>query len=123
MQGMRCILRQPTGTWRKDCPIIVRGERSGRGFPFPKSHSALYHGKALITLGRAFYDFPGLTFQGELKDFWRRQNQVDTALWRRFRAFLIAQTQLNASYHGRDFLSVMLEQEKSFGQAEKTAKD
>jgi hypothetical protein len=56
-----------------------------------------------MVMGRALYDLPGLTFQGELPQFWSTQSRVNQALWRRFRAFLITQTQLNGAFYGRDF--------------------
>jgi capsular polysaccharide export protein len=64
--------------------------------------SAIYHGKSLITMGRALYDLAGLTFQGELAQFWSFRGRVDKVLWRRFRAFLVTQTQLNGAFYGRN---------------------
>lgn len=41
---------------------------------------ALQMGLPLITLGRAIFDVPGLTFQGSLDDFWTRAAPPDPAL-------------------------------------------
>lgn len=65
--------------------------------------SALYHDKLLMVMGRALYDLPGLTFQGEIAQFWSASARVDKVLWRRFRAYLITQTQLNGAFYGMDF--------------------
>lgn len=61
---------------------------------------ALFHGKPVIALGRAIYNLPRLTFQGELKDFWRAPTPVDHAYYWCFRAFLIHHSQLNGSFYG-----------------------
>ena len=61
--------------------------------------SALAHHAPLKTLGVAIYDFEGLTFQGPLDDFWHAAEDFrpDSTLAQRFRAYLIAQTQINGS--------------------------
>lgn len=61
---------------------------------------ALFHGKPVIALGRAIYNLPRLTFQGELKDFWQAPESVDHAYYWCFRAFLIHHSQLNGSFFG-----------------------
>ena len=67
--------------------------------------SALYHDKPLKVMGRALYDLEGLTFQGELARFWSEKTLIDRALFTRFRAFLITQTQLNGSFYGGEFFT------------------
>jgi capsular polysaccharide export protein len=63
--------------------------------------SALSHGAAVKTCGRAIYDIQGLTFQGPLDDFWRAAEgfHIDHELFRRFRAYVIDQTQINSSFY------------------------
>lgn len=92
-------------------PTLLRHSRGVITINSTVGMSALYHGKPVKAMGNALYDFPGLTFQGELNQFWLFQNQIDMVLWRRFRSFLITQTQLNASFYGRDFVSIMEERE------------
>ena len=58
-------------------------------------------------MGRALYDMEGLTFQGELAQFWTATTRFDRGLWRRFRAYLITQTQLNGAFYGRDFHTLL----------------
>jgi capsular polysaccharide export protein len=63
--------------------------------------SALSHGAAVKTCGRAIYDIEGLTFQGSLDTFWRRAEgfRIDHELFKRFRAYVIDQTQINSSFY------------------------
>jgi capsular polysaccharide export protein len=63
--------------------------------------SALHHGAPTIVCGHALYDMPGLTYQGELSQFWREASACppDPALYRRFRTHLLAHTQVNGSFY------------------------
>ena len=65
--------------------------------------SALYHGMPLKVCGKALYDMEGLTFQGSLDMFWQQATSAkpNRDLVRRFRATLVAQTQLNGSFYKR----------------------
>lgn len=60
---------------------------------------ALYHGTPVHTLGDCLYDIAGLVHQGALADFWHQPGTVDHQLYLRFRAHLVRQTQLNASFY------------------------
>ncbi|MEO8281737.1 MAG: capsular biosynthesis protein [Ideonella sp.] len=63
--------------------------------------SALHHQTPVITLGKAIYDMPGLTFQGGLSRFWiDAQSQTpDLQLYWKFRNFVVDHTQLNGSFY------------------------
>nr|VFJ69337.1 MAG: capsular polysaccharide export protein [Candidatus Kentron sp. DK]VFJ69416.1 MAG: capsular polysaccharide export protein [Candidatus Kentron sp. DK] len=64
--------------------------------------SAIDHGVPTKACGRAIYDVPGLTFQGPLDEFWTKAPSSagpDRDIYRRFRANLIARTQLNGSFY------------------------
>ena len=61
--------------------------------------SALLHKVPTFCMGRALYDLPGLTTQGDLNHFWRRQDPVCEDRFQRFRQSLLHLTQLNASYY------------------------
>ena len=49
---------------------------------------ALAAGVPVITLGNAIYDLQGLTFQGDLSDFWREPTSPDLAMFDAFRRVL-----------------------------------
>ncbi|NDY91944.1 capsular biosynthesis protein [Ideonella sp. TBM-1] len=61
---------------------------------------SLYHRTPVITLGDSVYDVPGLVHTGELADFWQDPGTVDVDLFHRYRAYLVWETQLNASFYG-----------------------
>ncbi len=65
--------------------------------------SALIHGTPTKVCGKALYDFPGLTYQGELDRYWdEAPNTVpDQRLLNRFLQHLVARTQLNGSFYRR----------------------
>jgi capsular polysaccharide export protein len=60
-------------------------------------------GRPTITLGEAIYAMPGLTFQGSLDRFWveAADHVPDRDLYDRFRADLIATTQINGNFYRR----------------------
>lgn len=61
--------------------------------------SALGFQTPVKVLGDAFFDFGGLTDQQALDDFWANPQAPDPALFGRFRAHVIAQTQVNGNFH------------------------
>lgn len=65
--------------------------------------SALHHGAPVKSLGDAIYNFPGLTYQKSLDRFWRDAPNlsVDQDLYKRFRAYLLSETQLNGNFYRR----------------------
>jgi capsular polysaccharide export protein len=65
--------------------------------------SALHHGAPTFVCGKAMYDMPGLTYQGELDEFWNAapDSRPDRELYAHFRARLIQQTQINGSFYRR----------------------
>jgi len=60
---------------------------------------SLYHGTPVVTLGECLYAVEGLVHKGPLEVFWRDPGTVDTALYLRFRAHLVRETQINASFY------------------------
>lgn len=66
--------------------------------------SAMNHGLPLAVLGDAAYALPGLSYQGSLDAFWQdaASFQLDVELYRRFRDYMIRNTQLNGNFsrHG-----------------------
>lgn len=65
--------------------------------------SALHHGRPTFVRGIALYDIPGLTYQGELDEFWASapSQAPDAALFGRYLQHLIADTQINGSFYKR----------------------
>lgn len=88
-------------------PTLLRRSRGVVTINSTVGLSALYHYKHLKVMGRAMYDMEGLTFQGELSQFWTAKSQFDRNLWRRYRSYIITQTQLNGAFYGRDFQTLL----------------
>ncbi len=77
--------------------------RASRGLVVNNSSAALAalgFGTPVKVLGRAFFDFEGLTHQGPLAEFWRAPVAPDPDLFQSFRAAVIARTQINGSFEG-----------------------
>ena len=60
---------------------------------------ALYHGIPVVTLGECLYAVEGLVHKGPLEVFWNDPGTVDNELYLRFRAHLVRETQINASFY------------------------
>lgn len=60
---------------------------------------ALGFGTPTITLSDPIYNLPGLTFQGQLDDFWHGAHAPDAALFRCFRNTVIHATQVNGGFY------------------------
>ncbi len=82
-------------------PATLRGARGTIVINSTVGLSSLTHGTPVKCLGKAVYDFPGLTHQGSLADFFRSPEPVDRALYKRFRQWLLEQNQLNGSVWSR----------------------
>jgi len=63
--------------------------------------SALMHETPVITLGDAAYDLKGLTYRGELDDFWTQQGKVDKELVQNFIALLKITSQAQGTLYQR----------------------
>lgn len=76
--------------------------RASRGMVVNNSSAALsalgFH-TPVKALGQAFFDFEGLTDQKPLDAFWSDPTAPDTELFVRFRAHVIARSQVNGNYH------------------------
>jgi capsular polysaccharide export protein len=59
---------------------------------------ALARGLPVIALGKAIYDMTGLTFQGELEDFWSGAMPPDAELFDAFRRVLAARCLIPGSF-------------------------
>jgi capsular polysaccharide export protein len=63
--------------------------------------SALHHRRPLIALGTAIYDMQGLTWQGDLDDFWTDAIPPDMALYQAFLDYILHHTQINGDFYTR----------------------
>ena len=84
--------------------------------------SSLFHGCPTITLGKALYDMPGLTFQKGLNEFWRRSKKSDAKLYKDFRDVVVNDTQINGNFYtslGIDM--IVVESLKRFGVVQKSS--
>jgi len=62
--------------------------------------SSLYHETPVICLGRAMYDIEGLTAKDvDLDGFWSLDLQVNKDLYKKFRVYLVKNTQVNMSFY------------------------
>jgi capsular polysaccharide export protein len=63
--------------------------------------SSIYHKTPTITLGNAIYNIEGLTNKNiSLDEFWNNYKSPDMAIYRKYRNYIIEQTQLNGSFYG-----------------------
>lgn len=63
--------------------------------------SALLHHLPTKVLGKALYDIEGLTYQGDLNNFWQSNSQVEPVLFSHFRSDLCEKTQLAGDFYKR----------------------
>lgn len=63
--------------------------------------SSLHHGVPVKVMGQAVYDRAGLTFSGELDDFWGNPGKVNGPLYQKFRRYLLDTNQMNGSFYQR----------------------
>ena len=61
---------------------------------------ALLHRRPLIVLGEAIYSGPGLTFQGELKDFWKDHHEPEESAVKHLVNQIIHLTQVPCNVYG-----------------------
>lgn len=62
-----------------------------------------------IALGDPIYRLPGLTFQGDLDEFWRNPCVPDAELFRCFRNTVIHATQVNGGFYSREGIALAVE--------------
>jgi capsular polysaccharide export protein len=70
---------------------------------------ALARSLPVIALGKAIYDMPGLTFQGELDDFWSAAEPPDPELFDAFRRVLIDRCLIPGSFFNETGLRLAVE--------------
>ncbi|OOF52085.1 capsule biosynthesis protein [Rodentibacter genomosp. 1] len=66
--------------------------------------SALHHNMSVMTLGRANYDFEGLTHQGTLTDFWINPTPPNPIVFKSYRKYHLHKTMVNGSFYNKVML-------------------
>lgn len=80
-------------------PTLLRHARGVVTVNSTTGLQSLYHGTPVITLGECFYAVPGMVHAGPLDKFWADPGQVNRSMFAKFRAYLVRETQLNASFY------------------------
>jgi capsular polysaccharide export protein len=63
--------------------------------------AAIQFGRPTKVMGRAIYDMPGMTHQGDLDSFWRTPEAPSADLYEAFRRVVMARTQVNGAFATR----------------------
>ncbi|WP_454674223.1 capsule biosynthesis protein [Achromobacter pestifer] len=82
-------------------PTLINGAQGVVTVNSTVGASAILHGRRTKALGRAIYNIPGLTYQGNMTDFWRSEEHPDPALFKNFRNVVIHDTQVNGGFYCR----------------------
>ena len=71
--------------------------------------SALHHNKPVKCLGRAIYNFEGLTDQQNLNDFWQSPRKPDEILFKKFKYYVMEYSQVNGNYYSEEGIKTLLQ--------------
>ncbi|MEE3683501.1 capsule polysaccharide transporter [Actinobacillus pleuropneumoniae] len=85
-------------------PVFLRHGKGMVTLNSTSGISALLHNMPVKTLGRANYDFAGLTYQGSLDDFWSNSEKPDDGLFNAYRKFHLHKTHINGSFYNKVIL-------------------
>lgn len=69
---------------------------------------AIKYGKPVMAIESSIYNIKGLTSQLALNDFWKTSEMPDAELFRKFRNYVIAKTQVNGSFYNRKGMKLAL---------------
>lgn len=61
--------------------------------------SSIHHGTPVKVMGKAVYDFVGLSSQQTLDQFWARPGEVDAELYQKYRNYLRIENQFNGNFY------------------------
>lgn len=82
-------------------PTLLQNARGTVTMNSTVGASSMYHGTPVKVLGRAVYDIDGLTFRGQLGEFFRAPGSVDQELYESFCRWLRETNQVNGSFYKR----------------------
>lgn len=80
-------------------PVFLRHGKGMVTLNSTSGISALLHNMPTLTLGRASYHMPKLTYQGALAEFWHNPTPPDAEVFKWYRLFHLHKTQLNGSFY------------------------
>ncbi|OOF81800.1 capsule biosynthesis protein [Rodentibacter ratti] len=87
-------------------PVLLRYGKGMVTLNSTSGISALLHNMPVITLGRANYDFEGLTYQGNLADFWANPLPPNPMVFNAYRKYHLHKTMINGSFYNRVILKL-----------------
>jgi capsular polysaccharide export protein len=67
---------------------------------------AFYHNAPVLVVGYAFFDMPGLTYQGGLLSFWKDPVRPNIEFTDKFRAYILDHGQVNGSFYTANELTL-----------------
>ncbi|HDR0840880.1 TPA: capsule biosynthesis protein, partial [Pasteurella multocida] len=85
-------------------PILLRKGKGMITLNSTSGISALLHRMPVLTLGRASYNFEGLTYQGNLHSFWHNKALPDAKVFEAYRKYHLSKTQINGSFYSKVIL-------------------
>jgi capsular polysaccharide export protein len=88
-----------------DLAVLLRRARAVVTINSTVGTLALGEGLPVIALGQALYDFAGLTYQGDLDDFWQHGPPADPALFDAFRRVIGARTLIYGGFFSEQALA------------------
>ncbi|WP_150538191.1 capsule biosynthesis protein [Actinobacillus vicugnae] len=94
-------------------PVFLRHGKGMVTLNSTSGISALLHNMPVKTLGRANYDFAGLTYQGSLDAFWENPTKPDEHLFNAYRKFHLHKTHINGSFYNKVILRYPYNQTES----------
>lgn len=90
-------------------PVFLRQAKAMITLNSTSGLSALLHNMPVLTLGRANYDFQGLTCQKGLAQFWHEPTPPNSAVFNAYRLYHLHKTQLNGSFYNQVVLQSNLD--------------
>ena len=92
-----------------DIARLVQGSRGVVTVNSTSGTLALASGVPVITLGTAIYDIAGLTFPGELGQFWRAPVAPDAGLYDAFRRVLVQRCLVRGGFFSEEGLAMLVD--------------
>lgn len=82
-------------------PVFLRHGKGMVTINSTSGISALLHHMPTITMGRANYDFEGLTYQGDLDTFWTNPTPPNATVFDAYRKYHLGVTMINGSFYNQ----------------------